>query len=155
MLFAVRQLVAAPIQWTVASGGNGHWYEGVYVGSNTLWTYANAVATAKGGYLASITSAAENSFVTNLVSDLKYWDANSSGTFGPWIGGYQYDKLAEPAGHWAWTSGESWSYTNWNPGEPNNAYNREDYLQLDRKGAITSFDAITRLLHRRCLYVSV
>ena len=132
VLFAVRQLVAAPIQWTVASGGNGHWYEGVYVGSNTLWTYANAVATAKGGYLASITSAAENSFVTNLVSDLKYWDANSSGTFGPWIGGYQYDKLAEPAGHWAWTSGESWSYTNWNPGEPNNAYNREDYLQLDR-----------------------
>jgi len=93
---------------------------------------------AKGGYLASITSAAENSFVTNLISsDPRFWDVNSSGTFGPWVGGYQYDKLAEPAGHWAWTSGEAWNYTNWNPDapEPNNAYNREDYLQLMRSNA--------------------
>jgi autotransporter-associated beta strand protein len=137
---ALGQLAAQPVQWTVASGGNGLWYEGVYVGSNTLWTYANAVATAEGGYLASVTSAAENAFIVNsVVSDPKYWCTNSSGVFGPWVGGYQYDKLNEPAGDWAWTDGAPWSYTNWATGEPNNAYNREDYLQLAKYGTTDSY----------------
>ena len=131
-LLGTQQLDAQLVQWPASAGGNDHWYEPVYVGSNTLWTYAQNVATAKGGYLASITSPAENSFVTNLVADLKYWDQNSSGTFGPWVGGYQPNKNAEPSGNWAWTSGEGWGYTNWSSGEPNNAYNREDYLQLGR-----------------------
>jgi hypothetical protein len=47
---------------------------------------------------------------------------------GPWLGGYQYDKLAEPAGHWRWVTDEAWSYTNWASGEPNNYSNSEDYI---------------------------
>jgi hypothetical protein len=46
------------------------------------------------------------------------------------LGGYQYDKLLEPAGHWRWVTGEPWSYTNWNKGEPNNYLNVEDYLMM-------------------------
>ena len=50
---------AAPVQWSVESGGNGHWYEAVYTGSPTSyisWDDAKAGAEAPGGYLACITS---------------------------------------------------------------------------------------------------
>jgi hypothetical protein len=120
---------ASITQWTA---GNNHWYEPVIApGTGGIsWTDANAAAIAKGGYLATITSAPENSFVYSLISgNLAYWrPANGANTSGPWLGGRQTDELAEPSGHWSWVTGESWSYTNWNPGEPNNFYPGEDYL---------------------------
>lgn len=119
------------VQWS----NNGHWYEAVYVGVDTTWTTARAAAEARGGYLASITSAAENAFVYSLVTEDKYWGPSGFGGFGPWLGGYQYDKLAEPAGHWAWVSGEPWTYTNWYVvEEPSNSQNQEDYLHFFARG---------------------
>lgn len=57
---------AAPIQWSVSSGGNGHYYELVSSASAPLtWADANLAAQTRvfmgvNGYLASISSPAEN-----------------------------------------------------------------------------------------------
>ena len=106
------------VTWDPSVGGNGHQYLAVpgYAGLN--WNTANTLAQAQGGYLASITSAAENNFVFSLINHAPFF--NSFNGAGPAIGGYQTDALAEPAGHWAWTSGEAWSYTNWGSSLPNN-----------------------------------
>ena len=108
---------AAPVQWTVASGGNGHYYEAFNPGPIT-WDESRTAATNVhdgSGDLASITSAAENAFVFALVNDSAYFNVGR----GPWLGGFQDPTGAEPSGGWMWVSGEPFSYTNWTPGEPN------------------------------------
>ncbi len=118
---------ATPVQWS----GNGHFYDAVLVGpSGISWTDAQNAATATGGYLVTITSPSENAFVYNLVSNNdNFWFTDNAGSvIGPWLGGYQYDKLAEPDGHWRWTTDEPWSYTSWSYGEGNNVEGVEDYL---------------------------
>ena len=72
------------------------------------------------GYLTTVTSAAENQFLVD------HFD-----TFHHWLGGFQSDKLDEPAGHWRWVTDEPWVYTNWfAPQEPNESGGPEDYLVL-------------------------
>lgn len=121
----VASAIAAPVQWPSASGGNDHWYEVVYVGpAGIAWTAARTAAENAGGYLATLTSAAENEFVYDLVKDdPNLWPADSFGGngVGPYIGGYQIAGSAEPGGGWAWVTGEEWNYTNWCPNEPNNS----------------------------------
>ena len=56
------------VQWDVSSGGNGHWYKPVPGFPGITWTLTNELAQAEGGYLATITSAAENAFVFSLVA---------------------------------------------------------------------------------------
>ncbi|MBM4013036.1 MAG: hypothetical protein FJ286_17005 [Planctomycetes bacterium] len=119
--------------WPVGGGGNGHWYE--YIATNRTWEQARADAQARGGYLATITSAAENNYVFGLFG--------SSAT--PWLGGYQ-DSAApgysEPAGGWRWVTGEPWSYTSWAAGEPNNGSNAENVLRTGSQSAKTWIDAV-------------
>ncbi len=115
-----------PVTWPV----NGHSYEAVYAGRYISWYEASEEATDRGGYLACITTPAENAFVYGLLDDAQYWGPSGFGGFGPWIGAYQYDKLAEPAGHWAWVSGEPWTFPNWSPGEPSNSENQEDFAHF-------------------------
>jgi len=50
--------------WSESNGGNGHWYE--LVSTSVSWEEANAEAQARGGYLATITSAEENAYVMGL-----------------------------------------------------------------------------------------
>ena len=111
---AFAPAIAAPIQWTVASGGNDHWYE--LVQTATDWGAARAAALASSfggqqGYLATITSAAENTFVASTVA---------AGLL-VYVGGSD----AAVEGQWRWVdgpeAGQLFSYTNWNPGEPNDA----------------------------------
>jgi hypothetical protein len=144
LLYVVAVLVissnptfAGLVQWRTEDGGNGHFYEAVLIGASGIsWTDAESAAEAKGGYLATITSAAENDFVYSLVSgNDDFWNFTSNGN-GPWLGGYQYDKLAEPAGHWRWTTEEPWTYTNWGASQPDNAGNVEDYLHFWGKGTL-------------------
>lgn len=119
------------LEWPVADGGNGHWYAAVAIEPGISWDNANAAAVADGGYLASITSAAENTFIYNLVSDIpSLWRHDPDNSIGPWLGGYQLPGSAEPDVGWAWTSGEPFVYTNWGPYEPNNSSGIEDRLQL-------------------------
>jgi len=103
---------ANALQWKVGDGGNGHYYARIPIG--LTWQQARLEAEARGGYLATITSAAENAFITPLVID--------GGFNVSHIGGFRSN------GGWAWITGEAWGYTNWYPGEPNNASGDEIYL---------------------------
>ena len=120
---------ADPIQWTVGSGGNDHFYEAFLVTGD--WNAADAAASAAGGYLATILSAAENDFVHGLVvgNDSFWYTDGANNTQGPWLGGLQPAGSPEPGGGWEWVTGEPWGYENWAPGEPNNA-GPEDRLQF-------------------------
>jgi hypothetical protein len=88
-----------------------------------FWNQAKSDAESKmyrgvHGYLASINSQAENTFITSTFAP--------EAALGPmvfvWVGGYQSPGSAEPAGGWSWISGEPWIYSNWSPREPDNAY---------------------------------
>jgi hypothetical protein len=131
-LAACCPLNADLVQWTV----NGHWYEAVPVVEGMTWADAEADAVAQGGYLATITSAAEAAFVYGLANaDPSLWVYG--GNSGPWLGGFQPTGSLEPAGGWQWVTGEAWSYTDWrllggSYTEPNNSHGNEESLQLVR-----------------------
>jgi hypothetical protein len=109
-----------------------------YVPTYTTWDRAKAAAEAMSylgfpGRLATITSPAEQQFVASLVP----WGANAM------IGGSD----AAVEGTWVWATGPEtgtifWrdsapyqgAYTNWLPGEPNNAQPGENYLVLYHGG---------------------
>ena len=112
------------VQWKTEDGGNGHWY-GI-VKYNGTWAQAKAHSEQqfwKGsqGHLCTVTSPDENDFILG----------NLSKSQSAWLGGYQVDKTAEPAGNWEWVTGEAWDYLCWNDGAPNDAGNIEDYLQYN------------------------
>jgi len=116
-LVCVRSAVGAKVQWA----GNMHWYEAVQTTISA--TGADTAATNAGGYVSTITTAAENAFVYSLVSgNNDFWFLDTAGNGqGPWLGGYQPVGSPEPAGNWRWVTTEFWSYTNWETasGEPN------------------------------------
>jgi hypothetical protein len=111
-----------PVQWRVQDGGNGHWYELVRESVRRPWSEAKSLAAARGGHLATFTSAAESAF---FVSRL----ANAPGQ-NPWIGLEQLLPSQEPAGGWRWITGEPLAWTNWAPGEPNNVNGNEHWAHL-------------------------
>ena len=117
------------VQWTDA-GSNGHFYQGVC--QSLTWEEARARAEARGGYLATATSAEENNFLFNLVVDEGFWSVNQfNAAIGPFIGGFQTQPCAsEPAGCWSWVTGEPFSFTAWSGGEPSNSGNTENFLHL-------------------------
>jgi hypothetical protein len=114
LLFAVVPVASAtPITWDA----NGHSYEVIELGPELTWEQGMLAAEELGGHLATITSAAENDFVSALVQ------AAGGDAQRFWLGGYQTDPgtaICEPASCWAWVTGETWSYAPWAPGEPNN-----------------------------------
>jgi len=120
-----------PIQWTIASGGNGHYYDVVSAPNGITWSAASAAATAMGGYLATITSDAENNFVFSLAEDPAYdviAPTNPLRAIGPWLGAY---RTGSGPSDFAWVTGELFSYTNWASGEPSNSggdENNIDYI---------------------------
>src|SRR5512140_1650056 len=102
------------VQWSPASGGNGHFYMAVQIPNGIDWYTAESQAVSLGGHLATITSAAENDFVFSMIAtDTRFWVTVGSGTRGPWLGGYQIPGSQEPAAGWAWVTGEPFSYQNW------------------------------------------
>lgn len=114
-------------------------YRAVVVPAGITWEEAKQRAEADGGHLVTITSAEENELVYALIADDPELWTNvdvalmSDGeetpiqvTIGPWIGLYQPSGSPEPAGGWAWVTGEPVDYTNWSmqpnadDPEPNN-----------------------------------
>jgi hypothetical protein len=130
---AARADQTKTLQWTTASGGNGHYYEAVGLSNVIPWSAANALANQAGGYLATITSDAENTFVFNLIDDPAYWH-QSVNDHGPWIGGFQPAGSAEPSGGWQWVTQpgagapEPFAYTHWDANQPSNDSGIEDSL---------------------------
>lgn len=121
LLASAASLTAAPIQWTIASGGNDHFYDFI-VAPSIGWNDAEAASLLAGGTLATITSSAENAFIAaNVPGSMHYF----------WLGAYQPIGSPEPAGGFTWVTGESFTYTNWHPGEPNNLGGNEQYVEFD------------------------
>lgn len=100
------------VLWPTASGGNDHYY--ARIAQALTWEQARVAAQQLGGHLATITSAAENAFITPLVID----GSNNVSH----LGGYRVQN------GWAWVTGEPWGYSNWYPGEPNNNSGDENFL---------------------------
>ena len=121
---------ATLVQWSSSAGGNDHFYEVVSVPSGINWYQANNLAMSSGGYLATITSAAENSFVYGLLDfDIHFIGEHN---WGPWLGGYQPEGSAEPYGGWSWVTGEPFVYSNWTSENPDDYDGIEDYLHFFR-----------------------
>jgi len=116
---AVLPASAQWVRWETSAGGNGHWYKALRNTSGANWTQVNELARAEGGYLATITSAAENAFVFSLINSPEFFQAIGGGS-GPAIGGFQPEGSLEPDGGWTWVTGEAWGYTNWTP--PTNGF---------------------------------
>jgi len=82
----------------------------------TNWTSAEAEAISLGGHLVTINNAAENQFILEKFANYagRVWlglnDVNIEDTF-------------------VWSSGEALTYTNWEPGEPNNSSD-EDFVAM-------------------------
>ncbi|XP_043938400.1 lectin-like [Protopterus annectens] len=91
---------------------------------NTKMTWDNAEIACsnatKDGHLTSITTEAENNFMVELVK------AVDQSVPPVWTGGNDLAKKYT----WAWVDGTSFSYANWNPGEPNNS-GSEDCIQMN------------------------
>jgi hypothetical protein len=108
---------AVPVEWNEGVGANGHAYE--FVSSPGItWSSARALAESQTylgvrGHLAAVASSQENAFVRGLV--------NIPGVTQAWLGAYQPNPLSPPASGWVWTTGEPFVFTNWAPGEPNDA----------------------------------
>ena len=104
---------------------NDHCY---YVSeSQFLWQDARVNAIENGGYLATITSAEENTFLTGNVS---------------WFG--FTDEVTED--NFLWITGEQVEYTNWNTNEPNDS-GGEDYTHLNGDGTWNDAGSGTRLTY--------
>lgn len=102
----------------VRDAATGHVYE--LVRATVTWDQARAAASGRTlggvrGHLATITSQAEQDLVAQL--------RGAEGEVEGWLGGVQPAGGAEPAGGFAWITGESFGFTRWRSGEPNNAPN--------------------------------
>ncbi|KJU84923.1 secreted protein containing C-type lectin domain protein [Candidatus Magnetobacterium bavaricum] len=121
MIFACMGGVATADSEKVVNPANNHTYQGI--NSVTMnWKDAKAHCETLGGYLATLTSKAENDFV--------YKNCITKGTNYYWLGGTD----EEQEGDWKWITGETFSYTNWHTGEPNNLAGQQHYLQLYSDG---------------------
>ncbi|NPU83224.1 MAG: PEP-CTERM sorting domain-containing protein [Syntrophaceae bacterium] len=105
--------------WVAPSTASGNTYE-VFSAEGITWADARTAAEAAGGWLATITSQAEQDEIAALV----YGEG-----FEFWIGGYTEDFQ-----NWKWVTGETWGYTNWWSGygefEPNNEEGVEYWLAM-------------------------
>ena len=122
------------VQWS----GNGHYYAFIATESTLSWSDAQALAQAATignysvGHLVSIEDADENSFVASNVLPGAGVIAMKQQV---WIGGNQPDgevKTKAPTEGWEWITPETWNYSNWLSGEPNdeNANNSGDERYL-------------------------
>lgn len=108
-LLALAGLTGGAAGAPVVFPGNGHSYELVLDG-DISWDGAQAAARASGRELATITSAQEQAFVEDLLLD------SGAPTGSYWFG----LRETQTEGEYAWATGETFSYDNFAPGEPNN-----------------------------------
>ena len=98
---------------------NGHAYHLLKMNDGVLgvsWTEAENKAIELGGHLVTINDAAEDAWITSTF----FQEADL------WIG--LSDAASE--GDFVWASGDPVTYTNWQPGEPNNWKGSEHYVHI-------------------------
>jgi len=117
----------------VFNSANGHWYTSVSAPGGT-WDDAKTAAAAKTlpnttgrGYLATITSAAENKFLNDNFSATSLLGGSDAATEGDW---YWMDGPESGTKFFSNGAAVDGTYTNWAADEPNNSGGNEDYLHL-------------------------
>lgn len=105
--------MGAVVKGPIVNPANGHAY---YLLTANTWTGSEAEAVTLGGHLVTVNDAAENAWVCSTFSQVMYI----------WTG------LNDAAvdGEFVWSSGQSVSYFNWYPGEPNNFNRGESYVEI-------------------------
>lgn len=127
---------AVPVQWTVASGGNGHWYDFVLTatGAGMDWDTAMADSVTRShlgqaGYLATITSMGEQDFIVGNVTGATAWlggnDRDVEGSW-TWVAGPEAGTVFYIAG-----AGAQPGFSFWSPGEPNDFASGEDEMVIN------------------------
>lgn len=96
---------------------NGHCYK--IVDTGTTWGQARAACERQGGHLVTITSSQEQSVVASLLR-------NKGRKNNYWLGGLK------SGSRWQWITGESFSYSHWSAGQPDNFQGRENCLSMYR-----------------------
>ncbi|MBX3359409.1 MAG: hypothetical protein KF745_13400 [Phycisphaeraceae bacterium] len=136
-VFVLSPILLATASATAGGGGyvfnpqNGSYYLAVPTATTINWTDAFAAAGSmfyqgRTGHLATITSQNEMDFFLSHLPELG--DAMNEDY---WIGGRRLGSDPDPNVGWTWITGEAWSYTNWDEGEPNGlAGGTEDYLKF-------------------------
>jgi hypothetical protein len=129
---------ATVFQWNDHPDGNIHYYEFVSSDQKYSWYDArdysfNSEYIGLYGYLATINSSEEQNFIEEKLSIID----PSYSSYSFWLGGYQDHNdpnYSEPGGGWKWITGESWDYSNWVPGHPDESNshmgNQEDALHM-------------------------
>ncbi len=121
------------VEWSVASGGNGHYYALVAT-QNTLdisWTDAKTAAESQmhmgaTGHLATLTSQAEDEFLKAS------FETEISSQFDPMDGVYAWIGLSDARveGTFEWVTGEPFAYSGWAPFQPSTIVGDEDYVNV-------------------------
>ncbi|HEY4308833.1 MAG TPA: lectin-like protein [Pirellulales bacterium] len=121
---AVASAAVLPISPIITDPASGHRFQLL---SNATWADSEAEAVALGGHLATIDSQETQDFV------LSTFGAYSGFQHILWIGLYdptQQTNPTDPAANYVWVDGSPITYTNWDPGEPNNAFGTEFWVAM-------------------------
>jgi hypothetical protein len=144
--FIVDARRAQPIRTTLALANNCRWRDGggnihEYEINHTLLTWDQAKAEAESrtrggqrGYLATVTTAAENTCVVDLINTTAGLNNGNSGS-GPWMGA----KRVSAGGSFMWQVGpergqfilDNMTYNRWSGFEPNNVGGVEDAINFN------------------------
>ncbi|MEN9642071.1 MAG: hypothetical protein RIR77_1260 [Planctomycetota bacterium] len=129
-------LAGDAVQWRVADGGNGHWYQALKSATPMTWSAAQDRAVSVNGHLSTFELDGEFLAVVGpIAAEIDLW-IQATWWRGPWIGAYQdhtATNFAEPAGGWRWITGASVApsfFSDFGNGNPNNYPCCEDYLQI-------------------------
>ena len=97
---------------------NDHLYR--FYDKSMTWKDAKATCESAGGHLVTIGSAGEQSALEAALGGKNYWIGATNEATG---------------GKWQWITGEAYSYTKWQPGEPNNEGQVEYFALMGHKGS--------------------
>ena len=117
---------AVPEYLEGAAAFNGHYYK--LIDEHLTWTEARAACEENSGHLATITSAEEQSFISDLIEE---HDTQNANVHHYWLGGTD----EESESRWKWITEEAWDYSNWGDNQPNDGVNDinkegQDYLEI-------------------------
>jgi hypothetical protein len=140
ILLAGLDASATPVFVTSTTYG-GHTYS-LFGANGISWVDAENAAVADGGYLAVLTTQAENNYVYSQLIGHGFFTTGSSQDIEAWLGARPADgtfSTTSPT-NWAWVTGEAWTAfdaSNFAPGEPNGD---SSGLAINRLGQATYND---------------